>query len=185
MMSTNRVGRKSGDSARKTLFLPQVLKYKKNAPKIWSQAFKPPFGGPFHSSCIVADESEDRTPGPLSNTLCFCSIARPKNVYVREWVKLKSPAETDKLCCHILGARCRFTAPAWVYGLAIPRKLPQKMTGCHAIAYRQIHRALLRKDRDGSPALSELIPVLVRHHRGLDALGVNKTAQYALQHCLD
>lgn len=61
-----------------------------------------------------------------------------------------------------------------------PRKLPQRMTGCHAIAYRQIHRALLRKHRRWVPALSELIPVLVRHHRGLDALGVKKTAQCAL-----
>lgn len=66
-----------------------------------------------------------------------------------------------------------------------PRKLPQRMTGCHAIAYRQIHRALHRKHRRWVPALSELIPVLVRHHRGLDALGVKKTAQYALLSAMD
>lgn len=30
------------------------------------------------------------------------------------------------------------------------------------------------------PALSELIPVPVRHHRGLEGLGVNRTAQCAL-----
>lgn len=59
------------------------------------------------------------------------------------------------------------------------------MTGCHAIAYRQIHRALLRKHRRWVPALSELIPVLVRHHRDLDALGVKKTAQYALLSATD
>lgn len=65
------------------LYLPQVLKYKRNAPRIWSQAFNPPFGGPFRSSSIVADESEERTPGPLSTRLCSFPIVKPNNLSVQ------------------------------------------------------------------------------------------------------
>lgn len=71
--------------------LPQVLKYKKNAPKIWSQAFKPPLGGPFRSSSIVADESEDRTPGPLSTTLWCFSMARQKESQRARMSEAKEP----------------------------------------------------------------------------------------------